>query len=202
MPRTVSERSDAVLALARTFRLHGFEGASLSIISAETGLGKGSLYNFFPGGKEEMARAVLAEVDDWFQTNVYEPLRRRDDPKSHIGEMFEATAAYFESSELVCLFGAFALGQERERFATAIRDYFADWIAALDSALTRAGHTPQTAQGLAADTVAGIQGALITSRALGQPEAFRESLTRLHARLGPPTPAADAELRPRSSTIA
>lgn len=194
MARTIFERSDAVLSLARTFRLHGFEGASLSVISAETGLGKGSLYNFFPGGKEEMARAVLDEVNDWFHTNIYEPLRKQEEPESCISEMFEATAAYFESSELVCLFGAFALGQERERFATAIRDYFADWIAALESALTRAGHSPQTAHGLAADTVAGIQGALITSRALGRPEAFRESLARLHDRLGPPPAAAEAEL--------
>jgi hypothetical protein len=111
--------------------------------------------------------------------------------------MFEATVAYFESRELVCLFGAFALGHERERFATAIRDYFADWIAALESALTRAGHPRQAAHGLAADTVAGIQGALVTSRALGRPEAFRESLARLHDRLGPPTAAAEAELRRR-----
>ena len=70
MARTIAERPDAVLALANTFRLHGFEGASLSVISAETGLGKGSLYNFFPGGKEEMARAVLDEVNTWFRTRV------------------------------------------------------------------------------------------------------------------------------------
>lgn len=194
MARTISERSDAVLSLARVFRLHGFEGANLSVISAETGLGKGSLYNFFPGGKEEMARAVLTEVNDWFNTSVYAPLRQSGDAEMHISEMFEATTRYFESRELVCLFGAFALGQELERFATAIRNYFADWIAALESALTRAGHTERAAHGLATDTVAGIQGALIMSRALGQPEVFRESLGRLRDRLDPPTAAAETSL--------
>jgi hypothetical protein len=29
-------------------------------------LGKGSLYHFFPGGKEDMAKAVLDEVAVWF----------------------------------------------------------------------------------------------------------------------------------------
>lgn len=60
MKRVLTERADAVSALAEVFREHGFEGASLSLLSKATGLGKGSLYNFFPGGKEEMMEAVLA----------------------------------------------------------------------------------------------------------------------------------------------
>lgn len=196
MARTVAERPDAVLALANTFRLHGYEGASLSVISAETGLGKGSLYNFFPGGKDEMARAVLDEVSTWFRTRVYGPLRAPGDPSEQIAAMFEVTASYFESREWVCLFGAFALGQERERFATAIRDYFIEWIAALENALERAGRGPQRSHDLAIDTVSGIQGALIISRALGAPEAFRASLARLHARITPPSDNHDTgELR-------
>ena len=66
MARTVAERSDVLPLLAEVFREHGYEGASLSLISKATGLGKGSLYHFFPGGKEEMAVAVLAEIDGWF----------------------------------------------------------------------------------------------------------------------------------------
>ncbi|MDA8067159.1 MAG: TetR/AcrR family transcriptional regulator [Actinomycetota bacterium] len=185
MARTVAERPDAVLALAHTFRRHGYMGASLSVISAETGLGKGSLYNFFPGGKEEMAQAVLAEVGAWFRTRVYEPLLAPGDPTERIAEMFDRTAGYFESRELVCLFGAFALGQERERFASAIREYFLEWIAALELALTRTGHGPERSHQLAVDTVAGIQGALVISRALGEPETLRASLARLRARITP-----------------
>jgi hypothetical protein len=134
-----------------------------------------------------MARAVLDEVNTWFRTRVYEPLLAPGEPSTRIAEMFEATANYFESRDLVCLFGAFALGQERERFADAIREYFVEWIAALETALARAGHGPQMSHDLAIDTVSGIQGALVTSRALGESEAFRASLTRLHARLTPPS---------------
>ncbi len=50
-----------------------YGGASLAAISQHTGLGKGSLYNFFPGGKEEMAEAVLEQVAIWFQDEVYRP---------------------------------------------------------------------------------------------------------------------------------
>src|SRR3954469_22668198 len=62
MAKTVAERAAVLPVLGEVFREHGFEGASLSLIGERTGLGKGSLYLFFPGGKEEMATAVLAEI--------------------------------------------------------------------------------------------------------------------------------------------
>src|SRR5690348_16932169 len=52
MARVVAERSDVIPQLGELFRKHGFVGTSLSLITAHTGLGKGSLYHFFPGGKE------------------------------------------------------------------------------------------------------------------------------------------------------
>ncbi|TGQ06111.1 helix-turn-helix domain-containing protein, partial [Mesorhizobium sp. M00.F.Ca.ET.217.01.1.1] len=57
MRRIAPERADLPSIIGEVFREHGYEGASLALIGAATGLGKGSLYHFFPGGKEEMARA-------------------------------------------------------------------------------------------------------------------------------------------------
>ncbi|WP_367608525.1 TetR/AcrR family transcriptional regulator [Teichococcus wenyumeiae] len=61
--RALTDRADALPSLAEAFREPGFEGASLSILSKATGLREGSLYNFFPGGKEEMMEAVVADID-------------------------------------------------------------------------------------------------------------------------------------------
>ena len=58
MAKMIHERGDVLPALTEVFRTHGYEGASLALISRHTGLGKGSLYHFFPGGKEEMAAEV------------------------------------------------------------------------------------------------------------------------------------------------
>ena len=73
------------------------KGASLALIGAATGLGKGSLYHFFPGGKEEMAAAVIAHIDGWFEENVFVPLQDRADPHAGIERMLEATDSYFRS---------------------------------------------------------------------------------------------------------
>lgn len=71
------------------FREHGFEGASVAILSQATGLGKGSIYNFFPGGKQEMMDAVLAEIDGWFCATIFVPLEQRCDPATAIRSIIE-----------------------------------------------------------------------------------------------------------------
>jgi len=182
LPRLVAERTDALPALGELFREFGFEGTSLSMITAATGLGKGSLYHFFPGGKEEMAAAVLAEIDAWFATHVFEPLRRDPDAAAGIGRMFQAVDAYFRGGGRVCLVGVFALGDTRERFATTLRTYFAVWGAALTDALSRAGWNPAAAADFAEEILAGIQGALVLSRALDEPAVFSRMLARLRQR--------------------
>jgi AcrR family transcriptional regulator len=184
MSKARAERETIIPALGEIFREYGFEGASLSVITERTGLGKGSLYHFFPGGKEEMATIVLAEIDTWFQVNVYQPLRDGDDPKAGIDHMFAAVEDYFRAGRRVCLVGVFALDNTRDRFAAAVKSYFADWAKSLTKALTRCGHTPAGAKALTEDILGGIQGGLVLARALDDPAVFTRTLKRLRENLG------------------
>jgi AcrR family transcriptional regulator len=183
----MTQRAAHVPALAEAFREHGFAGASVAALCAATGLGKGSLYNFFPGGKEEMAAAVLADVDAWFTASVFEPLRTaRDGDPEAVSAMFDAVTAYFRSGRRVCLQGAFALGRERDLFAATIDGYFERWITSLAAALRAAGHGEQAARLAAVETVAAVQGAIVLSRALDDPEIFLQVIERGRARLRAP----------------
>jgi TetR/AcrR family transcriptional repressor of lmrAB and yxaGH operons len=181
--RVVAERADLVPLLAEIFRENGFEGASLALIAKETGLGKGSLYHFFPGGKAEMAVAVMEHIDGWFENNVYRPLREADDPRGAIDEMCESVADYFHSGRRVCLIGVFALDNVRNRFAAKIRNYFAAWNEALAGALEKDGEDPAKALRLAEEAVANIQGALVLSRALDDTSVFERGMNRIKERL-------------------
>lgn len=183
MAKTIAERSDVVPLLAEVFREYGFEGASLAVIGERTGLGKGSLYHFFPGGKEEMAATVLSDIDQWFEAEVYRPLREADDPRAAIDGMIGAVDDYFRSGRRICLVGAFALDNVRDRFATAVKGYFAEWRSALASALERAGCAPDQARALAEETVVAIQGALVLARALDDTAVFTRSIEATRARL-------------------
>lgn len=183
MAKQMAERSEVVAQLGEVFRTYGYEGASLARITEGTGMGKGSMYHFFPGGKEEMAEAVLANIDGWFRDQVFQPLRCCDDAKLGVERMFHAVGEYFASGRRVCLVGVFALGFERDRFAARVQGYFGEWVEALALALERGGKPKAEAHALAEDVVGGIQGALVLSRASGEPALFMRALERLQQRV-------------------
>jgi len=181
-PQPDDTRGQVIAQLAEVFRAHGYEGTSLTLITQATGLGKGSLYNLFPRGKEQMAEEVLALIDAWFERNVFAPLR--DDRSGEgIAHMFEATDRYFESGGRVCLVGVFALGAARDIFGKRLRGYFIAWEQALAAALRRQGLTTAQAKDRAENIVLGIQGALVLARANADKGVFSRALKRLRAGL-------------------
>lgn len=180
--KTIYGRDDVTPMLAEIFRDLGYEATTLSRITERTGLGKGSLYHFFPGGKEEMASAVISEIDLWFETNVYRPLLE-EPADAAIATMWRNVDTYFHSGARICLLGAFAQTDARDRFAEEINSYFRRWIDALATALVRRGVAGESAGSAAEDIVAGIQGALVLSRALDDPAVFSRTLASLQGRI-------------------
>lgn len=183
MPRQVAERTDLLPKLADVFRTHGYEGSTLGEIGRVTGLGKGSLYYFFPRGKAEMAEAVLADIESWFEVNVLGPLRHPGDPRRSIREMCHAIDAHHRGGRRVCPFALFALGGAREPFAPALRRHFQQWSEALARVLVLAGRGPAPARTEAADAIAAIQGAMVLARAADDPRVFAGAVARVEARL-------------------
>ena len=179
----MAERSDVVPALGEIFRECGFSGASLSEITHRTGLGKGSLYNFFPQGKAEMAEAVLDEIDLWFENNIYATLRDSNDSIAAIESMFKQVHGYFDSGSRICLVGAFALDNTRDQFSEKVHAYFKAWIKALSVALIKSGFVTKEAKLVAEDIVGGIQGALVLARSQDDPRIFNRALKRLQKRV-------------------
>ncbi|WP_276612531.1 TetR/AcrR family transcriptional regulator [Pseudorhodobacter turbinis] len=170
-------------ALAETFREYGFEGASLATLTKATGLGKGSLYNFFPGGKEEMMEAVLADIDHWFTEKIFLPLEQVQDPAEAISSMIDDVTAYFRSGRRVCLVGCLGLNASGAAFAITTRKYFARWISALSHCLEVGNVSPDLARQLAEEAVSGIQGAIVLARALDDDTVFHRVLCRQHSTL-------------------
>lgn len=181
--RVLTDRESALPALAEAFREHGFEGASLSTLSKATGLGKGSLYNFFPGGKEEMMEAVLSHIDRWFVDTIFLPLEGTGDPATAITSMFADVTAYFRSGRRVCIVGSLGLNTAGEAFSARVKAYFARWISALARCLEGAKVPSRLARELAEEAVSGIQGAIVLARALGEEAAFQRILSRHQASL-------------------
>ncbi|MFH1345218.1 MAG: TetR/AcrR family transcriptional regulator [Pseudomonadota bacterium] len=183
MAKPVVDRADLLPLLAEVFRSHGYEGATLALISQATGLGKGSLYHFFPGGKAQMAAEVLAEIDGWFEVNIFAPLRESDDSARAVAAMVGAVDSYFRSGHRMCLVGVIALGASRDTFAAQVQDYFKRWNDALALALRRSGLSASAARRRSTDALITIQGALVLARASDDSRVFGQAMAEMTARL-------------------
>jgi len=183
MGRTKLARAEMVSRLESLFAAKGYAGTSLADITGATGLGKGSLYHAFPGGKEEMAEVVLSDAIARIEAGLLRPLDAVEDPARGLAAMFEAVHAHYEGGRKICLPGALALHETRERFSDPIRSLFRRWRAALARCLIRGGVRDAHAERLAAETLAVIEGGLMLARAFDDPRLFEDGLARQYARL-------------------
>ena len=172
------DREGAVVLIAELFREYGYHGTSYGQITEATGLGKGSLYNYFPDGKEGMTRAVLAHVHGWFEDHVFAPLEGDTEAAKAVAGMFKAVDDYFHSGRRICLLGAFSLYDARDAFDREIAGYFTRWVAALKTCLRRGGVAADKAGMLAMACMVDIQGGLVMAQALDRPAVFRDTLKR------------------------
>ena len=183
MPTPHKTRAEVIEALFEVFRDHGFEGASMADLAAATGLGKSSLYHAFPGGKDDMARAVLATIRERIVDDVIGALESAGPVHGRIKRMADTIDLMYEKGSVGCVLGAFSLGKSRETFRPELQDIFGLMIDALAGTLRQAGIAPAEARRRAEDAVAAIQGSLVLACGAGETAAFRRLVKTLPQRL-------------------
>ncbi len=179
MPLKKIDEDTLIESLMDAFRLHGYDGASLSVISEATGLKRASLYHRFPGGKEEMAEAVLSHVDNWFGSHVLAPLNGTGDPAERIEEMARRLNEFFKGGKKSCLLDALSIGNEDDPFRKHIESSFGAWLGAMVSVARDSGFSPAMAKERAEEALVGIQGALVLARGTGNRKPFARVLQGL-----------------------
>ena len=170
--------------LTRVFRTYGFEGASLSRISEATGLQRASLYHRFPGGKEEMAEAVLARAAHWLGQHALGPLEGTGDPATRLKRMTRSLREFYVSGKQSCLLDALSFDDATGAVQDHVRDAMDHWIASLARIAREAGLSPSAARHWGEDTVVRIQGALVVARSTGKTGVFERVLREVPGSLG------------------
>ncbi len=176
---TTTPHFDSILdGITDVFRSSGFDGASLSLLSKATGLGRGSLYHHFPGGKEDMAVAVLERMAVQFQ-GVLQPLSESGSLPRRIKRTADRLGDFYGDGTAWCLVETLSLGEPPKAVSRRIAAALEGWIAAFAAAAKEAGAAPKAARRRAERAVTGLQGGLILARATGQPGPFRAALAEL-----------------------
>ena len=161
------------------FRQYGYDGATLSKISAATGLGKASLYHHFPGGKDDMVKAVLDHAQSWLEQNIQIPLASEGSPQARLEKMSDRINELYEGGCQPCILAILHAGSGRDIFHDQIKQVLADWIAAIADILVEAGLEKTVAQQRGQDALIAIQGALIVSQSLDDTATFVRTVEQL-----------------------
>ena len=165
--------------LTNVFRLHGYDGASISRISKATGLERASLYHRFPGGKEEMVQTVLERADDWFERHILAPLEEPGNAKQNIKTMAQRLKEFYSFGQKSCLLDSLSFGDDSHGLQEHIQQSFAGWIDALAQVSRQTGLKPKLARQRAEEAVLRIQGALVLARGTGDTKPFLRILESL-----------------------
>lgn len=173
---------ELIAALRGVFHRYGYDGATLSRIAEATGLGKGSLYHHFPGGKVDMATAVLQAEGEWFHAAL-DALRAPGDPAARIAAFAEwLQLDICEQSEASTL-DIYTMGDACALFRGEMGLAVQDWLAALQQVMEDAGLPATIAGERAADCIARLEGARLMCRCLDDWGYYEGLLATLPAQL-------------------
>lgn len=179
MPITKVKDEELLDRLTDVFRTHGFEGASLSRISEATGLQRASLYHRFPGGKEEMAQAVLERAGQWLGNRVLAPLTGPGKPADRIRKMAHELHLFYGGGKHSCLLDSLSFGFEESTIKRHVREGMGAWVEALAKVAREAGVSPKKARQQAQDAISLLQGGLVMARVLNDTGPFERTLANL-----------------------
>jgi TetR/AcrR family transcriptional repressor of lmrAB and yxaGH operons len=189
MPAATLSRDQVVDRILAAFRRHGYEGSSLSRLSEATGLGRSSLYHYFPNGKEDMASAAMAAVGAWFTQHVLSTLDSREPSAIRLQRFAGKLTEYYANGMAPCLMDVFTIGEAGSLFQQHLGGRMRALMALLAGVAEEAGADKVEAAVRAENAVVAIQGSLIVSRALDSNGPFLRMIENFPAILLGPQPA-------------
>ncbi|MFD6245995.1 TetR/AcrR family transcriptional regulator [Streptomyces roseolus] len=163
-----STRDRIVVAAARLLQRQGYVGTGIKQIAQEAQATLGSVYHFFPGGKEAVAVAALRHGGEKFGTLLRESLDEADDPAEAVTACTRRLAGDLRASGWTdgCPVTAAALetlGTDSEIQRTCA-EALNGWEGLIRDKLLRGGLSPEDARDLASTVLSALEGAEVTAQ--------------------------------------
>lgn len=169
--------------LRDVFVRRGYDGATLANLASAAGLSKASLYHHFPGGKPEMAAALVRHAIADLQRQAFSHLSGHQAAGDKLLKFISGFSTYTQAGQSDCLLAVFnhhsTASEETAAQQLLINQQFNDWHATLASVYEEAGLRPKKANRAAHDLMAGLYGALLIAKMHNQPTLFADAVKRL-----------------------
>ncbi|MGE5698000.1 MAG: TetR/AcrR family transcriptional regulator [Candidatus Sericytochromatia bacterium] len=184
MPRPDRSRAALIDTAAILFRRQGYAATGLNQILDEAGVKAGSLYHHFPGGKQELAAAVVSSAGEQIESVLRAALAGDAEVIAVVDRwldmLAEGLAADWRDGcpvEPIATESVHASELVRRAAARA----FDSWCAAIAERLQADGWSPDRAAETALAVVSIIEGALVLSRTKGDAAALSSAKAAVRA---------------------
>src|ERR1700732_103969 len=128
---------------AELFRRQGYAGTGIKQIAAEASAPFGSLYHFFPGGKEQLGEAVIRWSGGMYLQLFSTIAAQAGDPLTAVADFFAGAAQTLRETDFAdaCPIATVALevASTNEPLRQATADVFESWIDAATAYFAAAG---------------------------------------------------------------
>lgn len=165
----MSHRDELVRTAMRLFRRQGYAGTGLQQILSESGAPKGSLYHFFPEGKEALAEAAVELAGRMIAEMLTAHAQRHPaDPERFVAAYGNTMAQWMEESDFrsgcpiaTTLLETTPGSESITRRGQAVLE---SWIDIIAGVYRNAGMRKPLSESTAQSLVAAMEGALILAR--------------------------------------
>lgn len=183
MPRASLHRDAIVGTAARLFRQQGYAATGLNQIVEESGAPKGSVYHYFPGGKEAIGAAAVAWAGGKVEQTLAELAPGAASPGDLLRRYAQRVAGWMAQSGFSdgCPIATTLLemAPQSDAIRQAGHAALGGWTAVLRDALQAAQVPAPRAGRLASAAVAALEGALIQARVSMRPEPILDAAEEL-----------------------
>ena len=170
-------RTRLITATNELFRVHGYNGTGLKDVTTTAEATTGSLYHFFPGGKADLAAAVLIETGLVYQQLFEAIAAEAETPAQAVRDFFDGAADVLEATDYidVCPIGTVAreVASTDDGLRSAADQAFAGWIDSVAGLLREHGCDDATAHTTAITAIAALEGGFILTRARRDADLLR-----------------------------
>ena len=172
-------RDRFLTATNESFRRRGYNGTSLKHVTAAAQAPTGSLYHFFPGGKDELAAEVITTSGAAYRELFEAIADAAASPGDAVSDFFDGAALVLEETDFIdpCPIGTVAreVASTNEPLRAATERVFQSWIDAATTRLAAAGVAGEEARRLATTFVAALEGSFVLARAQRDANVLRET---------------------------
>ncbi|MBA2393381.1 MAG: TetR/AcrR family transcriptional regulator [Ktedonobacteraceae bacterium] len=163
-----STRDQIIETTCILLEAQGYHATGLNQIIAKSGSPKGSLYYYFPQGKEELTAEAIARSGRIVERNIRAGLANNKEPAEAIANFVRSIAQAVESSSFSAggplTTVALETVNSSERLNLVCREAYGWLRDAFAEKLVAGGYTPERATRLATFIVSVIEGGIILSR--------------------------------------